>query len=154
MASNIPRGNVLTGCRCMLIVDGSTALYMTGLSMNEETQREGVKELGNIRTAENVALGYECSFSASAVRILGSPLQSEEFGAINPPVGNSPDEHLRNVLNREPWTGLITDIKTGRTVYRVEQAEVTRVGTRVDARSMMMYDVDFVAIVIKNESEL
>lgn len=154
MASNIPRGNVLTGCRCRLITDSVTAIYATGLALNIDTQREALKELGNIRTAENVALGYEVSFSASFARVLGLTMQSEDFAQIDPAVGNTPEEHLRNVLNREPWTGLIEDIKTGRIVYRIEECEVARVGMRLDARSIMMYDVEFVAIVAKNESEL
>lgn len=151
---NIEKGNVFTGARARFTVGSKVLGYATGCSGSEEIQYEPVNILDNIRVQEYVPVGYVTSLSASHVRLINRGLRSAAAGEIFPKVGGDTDEHLRNILDAaQDMNAIIEDSRTGAIFMLLQEVKTARHSWRIDARGIVGEDVDFVAIVMKDEEE-
>lgn len=153
-------GNVFTGARAKLLVGSEVVGYATNISGSQEIQWEAIRTLDNAYVTEFAPLGYECSASASRVRLVKSPIRGgPSTGApqLFPKHGQTSSDFLLNINNLFAQMSMsILDSIAGSnvTVALLEQLVVVRHNWTVGARSVMGEDIDMLAVKMKDESEI
>lgn len=145
------KGKVFTGARARLLVNGVKVGYARGCSGREEIQYEPVEALDNIEVEENVPTRYRVTFSMEFVRVVGSTLKT---AGIFPKTGQNPEEHIRNVLTNGELAVTLEDNQTGQVIMTLEQAKASTQNFDVAATGIVGTNVDFVAIRLRDESEV
>jgi len=145
------KGRVFTGARARLLINGVKVGYARNCSGREEITYEPIKVLDNIQVQEHVPTAYVVSFSAGLVRIIGETVKSLGYF---PTLGSNPDEHLKNVLTSGALTVTIEDNQTGNIFMTLEQAKATSNNWSIDAQGVVGTDMEFVAIRLRDESEV
>jgi len=140
------RGLVLSGARARLMIEGVKVMYATNVSYSEEIQHDPVEVLDNFAVAEFVPVAYRCTFSAQMVRVLTNPIKLRDGVVILP--------RLEDILDAPELTATIEDSKTGTIVANIERVKATRYTQNTGARGIVLNDVEFVAIRIRDESEI
>jgi hypothetical protein len=69
-------------------------------------------------------------------------------------VGSSTEDHLENILISGDMTATIEDTKTGKLFATLEQVKMASHNWSIDARGVVGEDVTFVAVRVKDESEV
>lgn len=144
-------GNLFTGARARFSINGVKVGYARNVTVREEQQLDPVEVLDNIETQEYVPVAYRVTFSASIFRLIGETLKSRGWF---PATGNSAEEHLTNILNAGELTATIEDTRTSKIFATLEQVRVQSHNWTIDARGIVGEDVEFVAIRLKDESEV
>jgi len=140
------RGLVLTGARARLLIDGKKVMYATNVSYSEEIQHDPVEVLDQFEVAEHVPTAYRVTFSAQFVRVITASIKNRDGVLIFP--------RLENILASGEMTAAIEDRATGTIVANIERVKATRYTNNIGARGIVLEDVEFVAIRVRNESEL
>jgi hypothetical protein len=147
----VPTGNVISGARARLFIDGQVVGYATGIDVTREIQYEPIRVLDNIEVSEFVPIGYECSTSARRVRIVPGSLSGPDL-AIWPQVGKTPEDHLRSILDRsEGYDIQVDDRIANQTVALLLGAVAQRDSWSLDARGIVGENIDFLAIKVADE---
>ena len=115
------KGRIITGARARFILGGKKQGYATNVSGGEEIQYDPAEVLDNIEVEEFVPVAYRCTLTASFVRIARETIKSEGFF---PKTGNSPQEHLTNILLQDDLAAVIEDSKTGVKLMTGEQIKM------------------------------
>lgn len=144
-------GNVLTGCRARFSLNGVKVGYATGVTLQETIDFQPIDVLDNIQTTEHAPTGYRVTLSARLVRIVGTTLKSQGFLAKQ---GTSPDVHLSNILSTGVLAASLEDSATGKVVANVEGVRISEQSMQVDARGVVGQNVTFVAIRVRDESDI
>lgn len=145
------KGRVFTGARARLLLGGKKVGYATNVAGSEEIQWDPVEVLDNIQVEEHVPVAYRVTFTASLVRIVGETVKTLGYW---PKQGTSPATHLTNILLAGELSAVIEDNKTGDTIMTLEQVRLASHNFTVSARGMVGQDLTFVAIRMKDESEV
>ena len=140
------RGLVLTGARARLNIDGVKIALAMNVSFSEEITHDPVEPLDQFEVAEHVPTGYRCTFSAQMVRIVTNTIKNRDGVVIFPT--------LSNILSRGEMTATVVDSPTENVLANIERVKATRYSNNIGARGIVMKDVEFVAIRIRNESEI
>lgn len=152
MPAPTPKGLVFTGARARLSINGQVVGYASDCSGGEEIQYEAIRVMDNIRVAEWVPVGYEISFTAARVRLIGRPLQGPDLD-IFPKVGQDPQQHLLNILNMADLTIQIEDSVTNQIFCVMEDCKASGHNWSIGARSIVGENISFVGIVARGEAE-
>ena len=104
------KGRVFTGARARFSINGVKMGYATRVAGTEEIMWQPIEVLDNIEVEEHAPVGYNVSFTASFVRIVGSSMKAQ---GLFPKVGSSPQEHLQNILLQKDMVCTIEDSKSG-----------------------------------------
>jgi hypothetical protein len=146
------KNRVLTGARALFSIDGVRVGYARNVSIGEAVTYEPIQVLSNVETEEFIPTGYDVeNFSASMFRIIGETIKSLGWFPSN---GANTEEHLTNILTSGDLTASIEDTSTGKIFANVEQVKVQSHSFSIDARGVIGEDVNFVAIRLKDESEI
>lgn len=145
------KGRLFTGARARFSINGVKVGYARNVALTESITYEPVAVLDNIEVEEHVPTGYEVRFTASMFRIIGETLKTQGWF---PPVGGNVEEHLENILVSGELTATIEDTKTGKIFATVEQVKVASHNWTIDARGVVGEDMEFVAIRVRDESEI
>ena len=145
------KGKVFTGARARLSANGRKVGFARNANGGETLTYERNKVLDNIQTEEHVPTDYDVRFSMSSVRLVGDTVKSR---GIMPSLGANVDQHLRNILTNGTLTMTVEDNQTGSVIYTIEQAKVTTNNWSLDAVGIVGTDNDFVAIRMRDESEV
>jgi hypothetical protein len=145
------KGRLLTGARARFSIGGVKVGYARNVTLGERVDYEEARVLDNIEVEEHAPVAYDVNFTASQFRIVGETVKS--LGWF-PSAGKSPQEHLENILNMDVLTATVEDNKTGKILATVEQVKMTNRNYTIDARGLVGEDVEFVAIRVKDESEV
>ncbi len=145
------KGRVFTGARARFSIGPKKVGFATNVSGSEEIELQPVEVLDNIEVEEFVPVAYRVTFTASLVRIIGETLKSEGFF---PKTGNSPEEHLTNILLIGDLVCTIEDSKSNAIMMTLEQVKIQSRNFTVNARGIVGKDVTFVAVRMKDESEV
>lgn len=140
------RGLVLTGARARLSLDGVPVMYTLNASYGEEITQEPIEPLDQLDVAEHVATAYRVNFTAQLVRVITNSIKLRDGVAIFP--------RLEEILNAPEMTGTIEDSVTGQVVANIERVKASRYNINVGARGIVLTDAEFVAIRIRDESEI
>lgn len=145
------KGRLFTGARARFSINGVKVGYARNVALTESITYEPVAVLDNIEIEEHVPTGYEVRLTASMFRIVGETLKTQGWF---PAVGGNVEEHLENILVSGEMTATIEDTKTGKLIATVEQVKIASHNWTVDARGVVGEDVEFVAIRVRDESEI
>jgi hypothetical protein len=129
-----------------LKIGNTPVMYATGVSYGEEIEHAPVEVLDQFDVAENVPIAYRVTFSAEWVRVIKNPIKNRDGVTIMP--------RLEDILDAEEMTALIEDPKTDTPLASVERVKCTGYRTQVQTRGIVMQQVEFVAIRIRDESEI
>lgn len=147
----IEKGNVFTGARARILVEGQAIGLGSGFNGDEEVMVEPIEILDNIAVQEHVPVGYRTSLNASMIWLVTETLKSR---GLFPKVGANSGEHLTNVLNAGEQTTLIQDAASGDVFLSYEQTQIVRQGWNIGPRQVVSGDVGMVAIRVKDVSEV
>lgn len=145
------KGNLFTGARARFSLDSVKVGYARNVTVREEIQLDPVEVLDNIEVEEFVPTAYRVTFSASMFRVVGETIKSKGWF---PKTGQNTEDHLTNILNGGDMTATIEDTKTGSLFATLEQVRLQSHNWTIDARGVVGEDVEFVAIRLKDESEV
>lgn len=140
------RGLVLSGARARLLLEGVKVMYATNVTFGEEIRYDPVEALDNIAVEEHVPVGYNVNFSAQVVRVITNSIKLRDGVRIFP--------RLEQILTSGEMTATIEDRVTGTIVANIERVRASRYNMAISARGIVLTDVEFVAIRIRDESEL
>lgn len=140
------KGLVLSGARARLQINGVTVMYATNVSYGEEIAMEPVEPLDQLDVAEFVPTAYRVNFSAQMVRVVTNTVKNRDGVIIFP--------RLEDILTAGEMTASILDGPTDNVIANIERVRATRYSSSIQARAIVFEDVEFVAIRIRNESEL
>ena len=139
-------GQVLSGARARLTIDGVPVLYATNVSYSEEIQYDPVEVLDLLEVAEFVPVAYRVTFTSQHVRVVTNPIKNRDGVRIFP--------RLQDILQAPDLTAAIEDNVTGEVLASVQRVKASRYTINIGARGIVMTDVEFVAIRIEDESEI
>lgn len=145
-----PKGRFLTGARARFSLDGKRIGFARGVTINEAYAMQGIETIDNIRTLEHVPTGYTVNMTCELFKVIGDSLKQAGFF---PKSGQTSEEHLRNVVLQGEMSALIEDSITGAKLAQVEGVKISSHNWTVNAREVVGEGVEFVAIVVKDESE-
>jgi hypothetical protein len=148
------KGRVFTGCRARFMIEGKKVGYATNVSGSEEVQYDPLEVLDNVEVEEFVPVAYRVTFTASLVRIVGETIKSAGWF---PKTGTTTEDHLKNILLQGingDMSAVIEDSHTGAKICTVEQMKMQSRNFTINARGMVGKDCTFVAIRMRDESEL
>lgn len=140
------RGRVLSGARARFTLEGVKIMYATNVSYSEEIQHDPVEVLDQYDVAEHVPVAYRVTLSAQRVRIVGNPIKNADGVVVIP--------RLEDILRAGEMVATIEDSATGTILANIERVKATRYNANIGARGIVLEDVEFVAIRIRDESEL
>ena len=144
-------GNLFTGARARFSIDGVKVGFARNVTVREEIQLDPVEVLDNIEVEEYVPVAYRVTFSASVFRIIGETIKSREWF---PKTGDNTKDHLTNILNSGELTATIEDTRTNALFATLEQVRVQSHNWTIDARGVVGEDIEFVAVRLKDETEV
>ena len=145
------KGRSFTGARARFSIEGRKVGYATNCAGSTEIEYQPIEVLDNIEVEEFVPVAYRVTFTASRVRIVGDSLKSEGFF---PSSGSTPEEHLQNILLQGDMVATIEDSKTGNIMMTLEQVKIQSYNWTLNARGLVGEDITFVAVRMKDESEV
>lgn len=140
------RGLTLSGARAKLSIAGIKVALATNVSISEEIQHDPIEPLDQFSVAEHVPVAYRVTFSSQWVRIITNTIKNRDGVVIFP--------RLEDILSQGELEATIEDNETGSVVATVERIKATRYTLNIGARGIVLTDVEFVAIRIRNESEV
>jgi len=153
MAHTTPKGLVFTGARARFSVDSKIIGYATNCAGSEEITYEPVQVLDHIQTVEFVPTGYNVTFTASRVRLIGRSLRSGDLDVF-PKLGNDDAEFLRNILDLADMNAQIEDTISQSIFMQLEQVKIQSHNWTVTARGIVGEDITFVAVRMRDETEV
>lgn len=139
-------GRVFTGARARLMIQGVPVMYATNVAYGEEIQMDPVEVLDKLEVAEHVPVAYRVTFSSQHVRVVLNPIKNRDGVTIFP--------RLEDILTSGELTATVEDSVTGAVLASIERVRASRYQNNVSARAMVLTDVEFVAIRIRDESEI
>lgn len=145
------KGRLFTGARARFSIEGKKVGYARTVNVTEEIQYDPVEVLDNIEVEEHVPIAYRVTFTAGMFRIIGETIKSLGFF---PNVGGNVNEHLENILVSGDLVATVEDTATGKTFATLEQVKVASHNWTIDARGVVGEEMTFVAIRVKDESEV
>ena len=140
------RGNVFTGARASLTLDGVKVYYCTNVSYSEEVEQLPVEVLDQYEVAEHVALAYRVTFSAQMVRLVNQPIKNRAGTKIFPT--------LESIMDAPEMTATIIDRKSQVLLANITGVKASRYNQNIAVRQGVFNDVEFVAIRVQDESEI
>ena len=138
-------GNVLSGARARLKIEGVPVMYATNCTFGEEIQHDPVEVLDLLEVAEHVPVAYRVTFTSQHVRVVTNPIKNRDGVVIFP--------KLKDILTTDELSGSIEDSVTGTLLANIQRVKASRYTTNIGARGIVLTDVEFVAIRIEIEGE-
>ena len=145
------KGRLFTGARARFSLSGVKVGYARRVSVSERNDYEEVEVLDNIEIEEHVPVGYKVTFTAEMFRIVGDTIKERGWF---PSVGGNKEEHLSNILTSGDLTATIEDTKTGKLFATLEQVKIQGHSWTIDPRGVVGEEMEFVAIRLRDESEI
>lgn len=143
--------NVFTGPRCRFTLNGVVIALGRSVQVQEEVAYDPIKVLDNLEVVEHEPIDYNCSMSAAEVLVVGKTLEALGYFAQK---GQTPQDHLRNILSLPDITAQLEDNIGETIICRVFGVKVASKSFAVDARTSVARDVQFVARRVVEASEL
>lgn len=137
-------GNVLSGARARLLIGGTPVLYATNVNYGEEIQYDPIEVLDLLEIAEFVPVRYRATFTSQHVRVVNQPIKDRDGIQIFP--------KLSEILQAGDLEASVEDAVTGLTLSKIQRVKASRYTINIGATGIVLTDVEFVAIRIKDES--
>lgn len=156
MPNPLPTGqgtHVFSGARAVFHFNGDLVAWANGCSASEEIQYEAIDVLNNLAVAEHVPVGYRVTFTASIFRTVG-------FGNVSTTdaPGSLKEQnifpHFADILRLQGVDCSIIDSISGKTIMKLTSVKTASSQISVTPRGVSGQNVTFVAILMKDESEI
>lgn len=134
--------NVFTGPRCRFTLNGTVVALGRSVSASEEWTWDPLNVLDNIEDLDHIPVGYRCSMQAAEIMLVGQTLEALGFA---PRKGQTPQEHLRNILTMDDMVAQLEDSQSDIVVARVFGVRLATKQFAVDPRGIVARDLSFVA---------
>lgn len=148
--ANSERRRLFVGARARIIARGQRVGWATGASGSRLYQKVPVEVVDNIEVEEYATLGYTVSLRMDVVGLVAASMVS---AGLIPEVGQSSEEHLRNIILLEPFTVQVLDNQTNKPQYEFQDCEISEEGFNIQARSLMMLNIVLVGIRVADSAE-
>lgn len=145
------RRQVCTGARARFSLDGVKVGYARNVNVSEEIERQPLEVMDNVEVEEFAPVGYRVQMTCSMFRLVGESLKAKGWF---PKSGSTPEEHLTNILNTGEMVATVEDTPTGKLICTVERVQIASHNWTVDRGSVSGEDATFVAIRVRDESEV
>lgn len=152
--------NTFSGARSIFRIDGAKIAFASGVNGGEEIQMEPVDVLDNLETQEHVPTGYRTQLSCSVFRTVkgaqgATPPREGTYGSLKemgvfPQAGANP----LNILTTGLMVATVHDRLTNKPVSQWEEVKSTGHNFSVTSRGIVGENCNFVAIRLKDESEV
>ena len=143
--------NVFTGPRCRFTLNGTVIALGRSVQVQDELVYDPIKVLDNLEVLEHEPIDYNCSMSAAEVMIVGQTLEALGFTALK---GQTPQQHLKNILALPDITAQLEDNAGEIIVARVFGCKIASRSFAVDSRTSVARDIQFVARRLVEAAEL
>jgi len=143
--------DIVTGARARFSVDGVKVAYATDVSVREAIALEALNVLDNVEVEEHVPVGYDVSCTAGFVRVVNASPKAQGWF---PKAGQTPAEHLTNIINAGEMTATIEDVPTGKIIMQLSGVKMSERSIQVTPRGITGENVTFVAKVARDEADL
>jgi len=146
--------SVFSGARAYFKIAGHPVGWAGGVSGEESVDFEPVDVLGKLEIHEHVPVGYRTSLSAQVFRVIGKPLK-QYTGDDNAVFSIFPK--YDNILTTDGYEVTLTDRLPGNEAVVAAHFEQVKAASRswdTSARSVVSEQISFVAIRMKDESEI
>ena len=151
--SGIGQGNVLTGTRLRLQLEGRPFGYATGVSISDVIGYVPIAVLDQIEIVEHVPVSYDVSISASRLLILRASLQQLSLRpGWNAAEGSA--EFLKKLITATELSGQVVDRVGDTVIARVEGIRVASQSFTIVPRGVVGQDVGMVARRLVMQGEL
>jgi hypothetical protein len=135
-----------SGARARVLIDGKIIGFCGGLSGSESIDYEPVDVLNLLEVKEFVPVAYRATLSAQMFRIIGNSIKKQ--GIM--PRGNDLD-----ILTAGDLTVMVEDkLNPGQIAAQFTGVKCQEHSFDITARGLVSENVNFVAIRVKDESEL
>ncbi len=133
-------GSQLTAPRVAFSINGIQIAWCSGINIGLNLQHEPMMAVGSFEPIEFVPLSAGSTFSASTFSLV-----TENFATlgIQASMGQTPQQHLLNLLSIGNQTAVLTDTKTGRIIYTLYNVKFGGTSTGITPNTMTMLDVQF-----------
>lgn len=132
-----------SGARAIFLVNNIPVGFASGVSGEEMVDYEPIDVLNLLEVKEHVPVAYRTSLSAQIFRVVGNSLKQ---AGILPTV--------ENIIESDDLTAAIQDKVTNETISLFTGVRCSGHSWDVTARGVVSENVTFVAIRVKDESEL
>jgi hypothetical protein len=147
----MPPIQAITGARARFSINGVKVGFARSVNLNENVDYRPLETLDNIRIVEHVPVGYDCALTCEQFKIVDKTFKARGFF---PKAGQDSSQHLLNILLQGELTATIEDVVTGKLLATVERCRVATTNYTINARDITGENVTFVAILVKDESEV
>lgn len=161
MAASPPNAtNTFSGARAIFRINGDKIAFASGVNGGEEIAYEPVDVLDNLEVQEFVPTGYRVNFSCEIFRTVKNtpnalpPREGVQGSVKEMSIFPQAGLDVLKVLSAGLLTCTITDRLTQKTVAQVEECKATSYNWSITARGIVGQNVSFVAVRIKDESEV
>jgi len=140
-----PRGRVLSGARCAVLLNGQPVGWATSIEVREQWDLRPVKVLDEVEVVSHEPVGYTVTVNMGTLTLVDESMKSAGF---MPVAGRERGSRLRNALNLDELTLTCNDydgtllwvvlgVKIGSQNFSVDSGNLS--ATRVDcvARSVL-----------------
>jgi len=128
------------------MLEGVPVMYATQVSYGENIQLDPVETLDHLEVVEFVPTSYHVNFSAQFVRVITNSIKLRDGVRIFP--------RLEEILAASEMTATIEDNVTGSIIANIERVKAASYNINLGARGIVLTDAQFVAVRIRDESEL
>lgn len=134
--------NQVTGGRIALIFNGVAQAYASSGSYQHGIQYEEFRPVGTLEHLQLVPVSYSASVSLSGVALVGTNMTTL---GLQPLLGNSAQEHLRNILAAEEIIVVFEDTITGSPSATAIGCRLSSNNTSFPSQAMSSGDYNFTA---------
>lgn len=151
--SSIGQGNVLTGTRLRLELNGAPFGYATGVSVSDVIGYVPIAVLDQIEIVEHVPVSYDVSISASRLLIMRKSLQQLNLRPAWSATEGS-EEFLKELITAAELSGQIMDRASDAIIARVEGVRIASQSFTIVPRGVVGQEVGMVARRLVMQGEL
>ena len=135
--------NTFSGARAIFLIDSVPVAFAGGVSGEETVEYEPIDVLGLLEVREHVPVAYRTSLNAQVFRVIGNSIKAQ---GILP--------RLEDIITSPDLSAAITDTVTRATMALFQGVRCSGHTFDVTARGIVQENVTFVAIKVRDESEL
>lgn len=157
MGLKLPQGTgtrVFTGARAVFSFNGNIYGWAADVSGSAEVRYEAVDALGDLLVKEHAPVGYVVSMRARIFRTIavGAATDAKANPGSLKEMGMFP--HVSEILRLRGVDATIMDVISGKILYKLRETKAARNDFDITARGLVLQNVDFVAKVDDDESDL
>ncbi len=132
-----------SGARAIFIINSNPVSFAGGVSGEETIDYEPIDTLQFLAVREYVPVAYRASLNAQIFRTVGNSIKQQGIMPIE-----------EEIITSDDLTAVIQDTVTGETLALFEGVRASGRSFDVTARGVVQENVSFVAIRVKDESEV